>query len=85
MASKRNIKKAVKDVVYDIMDECDYVIVSGSSKSKEANDLMDETVVFYEDSMTKINAAKSKKEFAILRPELEKKAQDFRNKINAIN
>lgn len=85
MASKRTIKKAVKDVVYDIMDECDYVVVSGGTKSKEANDLMDETVAFYEDSMTKINAAKSKKEFAVLRPELESQAQEFRNKINAIS
>ena len=84
MASKRNIKKDVKQMVYDIMDECDYVIVSGDKNAPAATKLMDEVVGFYETMVPKINAAKNNADFKSVRAEIETKAIDFVEKMNKL-
>ena len=48
MASKKNIKKDVKQMVYDIMDDCDFIVVSGGKGADKAVKLMDDAVEFYE-------------------------------------
>lgn len=84
MASKRNIKKDVKQMVYDLMDECDYVIVSGDKNGPAATKLMDEVVGFYETMVPKINAAKNNADFKTVRAEIEAKAIDFVDKVNKL-
>lgn len=85
MASKRTIKREVKKMVYDIMDECDYVIVTDGKKKDDAEKLMDETVTFYEDIISKINQAKGKEAFRKLIEEVNKAHLDFIQKVNALN
>ncbi len=84
MASKRTLKKSLKDIIYDIMDECDYIIVTGGKNWEKAEKLMDETVEFYEEAIQRISASKSKADFAKLNGELQGKIQEFRDKVNAI-
>ena len=85
MASKRELKKAVKQMVYDVMDECDFVIVSEGKEHKKADKLMDEVADFYEVYIGKINTAKHKKDFQGLKAEIEGKAIGFVEQLNAIN
>ncbi len=84
MASKRNIKKDVKQMVYDLMDECDYVIVSGDKNGPAASKLMDEVVAFYDNMVPRINAAKNNADFKSVRSEIEAKAIDFVDKVNKL-
>ncbi len=84
MASKRNIKKDVKQMVYDLMDECDYVIVSGDKNGPAATKLMDEVVAFYDNMVPRINAAKNNADFKTVREEIEAKAIDFVDKVNKL-
>ncbi len=84
MASKKNIKKDVKQMVYDLMDECDYVIVSGDKNAPAASKLMDEVAAFYNDMVPKINAANNNAEFKSIRSEIETKAIEFVEKVNKL-
>lgn len=85
MASKKELKRSVKQMVYDVMDECDYVITNGGKKWDEAEALMDEVVGFYEAIVKKISAAKTKDDFKPLIEEIEKAQDEFTDKVNAIN
>ncbi len=82
MASKRELKKSVKEMVYDLMDECDYHAVSMGKNAGAAESLMDEVVGYHEMMMTKIRATKNKAGFKSLRAQLEEDAIDFVGKIN---
>ena len=82
MASKREIKKDIKEMVYDIMDECDFHVVSKSKGAGAAEALMDEAVGYHEMMMAKIRATKDKAGFRALRVQLEEDAIGFMNKVN---
>lgn len=82
MASKREIKKVIKEMVYDIMDECDFHVVSMGKNAEAAEALMDEAVGYHEMMMAKIRATKDKAGFRALRAQLDEDAADFVNKIN---
>ena len=82
MASKREIKKVVKEMVYDIMDECDFHVVSSNKSAEAAENLMDEAVGYHEMMMAKIRVTKDKAGFRALRAQLEDDAVEFVNKIN---
>ncbi|MCH2230170.1 MAG: hypothetical protein MK105_07475 [Crocinitomicaceae bacterium] len=82
MASKKNIKKDVKQMVYDIMDDCDFIVVSGGKGADKAVKLMDDAVEFYETIVPKINAAKKKADFKSVRAEIEEKAIGFVQELN---
>lgn len=84
MASKREIKKAVKEMVYDIMDECDYHVVNMNKNAEAAENLMDEVVEYHDTMMSKIRATKDKAEFRALRAQLEEDANNFVSKINEL-
>lgn len=84
MASKKDLKKEVKRLVYDIMDECDYILENDGKEAKAADKLMDEAVAFYEDIIPKIIAAKTKEDFKGLIAEIEKANEKFNEKMNAI-
>ena len=84
MASKREIKRAVKEMVYDIMDECDYHVVNMKKNSEAAEDLMDEVVGYHEMMMAKIRVTKDKAGFRALRAQLEEDANNFVGKINEL-
>lgn len=85
MANKRELKKSVKQMVYEIMDDCDFVIVSGGKNAENANQLMDDAVDFYETTIESINKTNDKKEFKSIREKIENSAIDFVNRLNELN
>lgn len=84
MASKKNLKHEVKQIVYDIMDECDYAIITDAKSKGKAEKLMDEVVEFYEMIIPKISATKSKADFRPLREEIETALNAMSAKLNEI-
>lgn len=85
MASKRDLKKAVKYMVYDVMDECDYAVVNSEKGNANAEKLMDEAVNFYEDVIAKINSAKTAAEFKSVKATIDGKYAFFTEGLNEIN
>jgi hypothetical protein len=84
MASKKDLKKDVKKLVNDVMDECDYIIITGGKNADAAEKLIDEVVGWYHSVIPKIVAAKSKKDFSGLREDIVKKGEDYVKKINSL-
>ncbi len=84
MASKRLLKKKMKRMVYEILDECDFVLVSEGKNADVADKLIDEAVDFHNQMNEKIGAANSKAEFRGIVEEIEKKSVDFVKKLNSL-
>ena len=84
MASKKDLKKRVKRMVYEVLNNCDYVIVNDGKNADKADQLSDDAVDFHDEVIAKINAAKSKKEFNDIVETLKKGGEDFVKKLNAL-
>jgi len=84
MASKKVLKKRVKGMVFEILNDCDYIIVNDGKNAEKADKLIDEAVDFHDEVIVKINAAKSKKEFNEIVSSLNKAGEDFVKKLNAL-
>ena len=85
MASKRILKKKVRSMVFEILNDCDYVVVNGGKNADKADALIDEAVDFHDAIIAKINKATSKKEFNDIQDELKKGSLDFTKKLNSLN
>lgn len=85
MASKRFLKKKVRNMVFEVLNDCDYVIVSGGSTADKADKLIDEAVDFHDATIAKINGAKNKKDFTSISADIAKSEIDFIKKLNGIN
>jgi hypothetical protein len=85
MASKRLLKKRVRNMVFEVLNDCDYVIVNDGKNADKADKLIDEAVDFHDDIIAKINAAKEKKDFNTIREALDKGSEDFVKKLNDLN
>ena len=84
MASKKDLKKRVKRMVYEVLNDCDYVIVNDGKNADKADQLSDDAVDFHDEVIAKINAAKSKKELNAIVETLKKGGEDFVKKLNAL-
>lgn len=85
MASKRLLKKKIRNMVFEVLNECDYVIVHGGGDADSADALMDEAVDFHDEVIGKINRAENKKDFKEIMSELNKVGLDFTKKLNALH
>ena len=84
MASKRLLKKKMKRMVYEILDECDYVLVSDGKNADAADKLIDEAVDFHNEMNEKIAGANSKADFRSIVEEINKRSEDFVKKLNSL-
>lgn len=85
MASIRLLKKRVQRIVIDLLDDCDYLIVSDSPNADEADRLIDDAVLFHDAILSRISAAKSKAEFRELVSEIDSKEEEFIERLNQVN
>lgn len=84
MASKRSLKKQIKSMTYDVLDEADYIMEAGGKGAEKADKLMDEAADFYQEMVAKVNAANVKKEFKAVAQEVEAAGKKFTEKLNAL-
>ncbi len=85
MASKRILKKRVRNMVFEVLNDCDYIIMNDGKNADKADSLIDEAVDFHDAIIAKISKANSKKEFNDIVSELKKGGEDFVKKLNALN
>lgn len=84
MASKRFFKKNLDKIVIDALEECYSVQLYDSSKTNASNKLIDEIVDFRDEMATKIQQAKSKKDFPKLVELVENASVEFIHKIQEL-
>lgn len=84
MASRRDIKRDLNYMVYDIWDECFFVMGLDPNKTAQAEELVENAGQFQDEMLEKINAAKNKADFKVIRQALEKAAEDFVLKLNKL-
>lgn len=85
MASKRELKRQVKYMIYDVIDECFYISDIRPEKEEQAEGIIQTTLDFHEDIVTKISQAKSKKEFRPIIAEIRAKEREFVDALNSLN
>ena len=85
MASKRNLKKRVRRVVFEVLNGCDEIIVSEGKDADKADKLIDEAVDFHDDIISKIVKASSKKEFNAILEEFTKGQKALAKKLDGLN
>ncbi len=85
MASKRLLKKRLRRIVEDLLDDCDYLIVNETSTADEADKLIDEAVDFYEEALNEINKAKEKSDYRKVVEMISTKEEQFFSKLNKLN
>lgn len=84
MASKKVLKKKVKGMVFEILNDCDFITMTDSKNAEKADNLMDEAVDFHDEIISKINNAKTKKDYNEIKESLGKAEIDFVKKLNAL-
>lgn len=85
MASKRDLKRRIKGVIYEVFDECDYIMVSSKENADAAEALIDEAADFYLEMMEKINEAKVHADYTAIRHLLAEKEEYFVDRLNELN
>lgn|GEM_PF-5924475 len=85
MASKRILKKNLLKLVVDVVDESYSIqLYNPKEKTKKTEKLIDDVLNFHDEMRTKIKAAKSKKEIAPLRAQIEKNAIGYIEELNGL-
>jgi hypothetical protein len=88
MASIRNLKKDINNVLGDLIEAVYIVEASGDDKqSKEGSEIIDSAIDTFDDLIAKVNKKDVKnrsKHLEAVRKELEEKAQTLSEKINKL-
>lgn len=84
MASIKNLKKEINNVLGDIIDECLFVFTKDVKKSEA---IIDEIIVLFDELIAKVHAKpieNKKAHFNAIKSELEKRATALLDKVNAL-
>ncbi|NBU91775.1 MAG: hypothetical protein EBR54_07380 [Flavobacteriia bacterium] len=85
MANRRTLKKEINALVFDIIDECLYLQEHHDDKVHDAEALIEEVVMVYNELIERINKGKNKADFSSVRNEFYEKSELFSEKLNAIS
>jgi hypothetical protein len=84
MASKRDIKRDLNNMVFDVVEECFSIQLYDEKKTQETEQFIEDAADFLEQTLTKINAAKTKKDFGPIVEEIENKAETWVERLNSM-
>lgn len=85
MANKRQLKKNINTVIFDVIDECIYIQETRPEKLDASETLINEAIDVYNTLMAGIHSAKSKADYTEIISTFEEKADDFVDKLNSLN
>jgi len=84
MASKRLIKRNLNGMIIEVVEEAYDVQILDASKTEKSDALINEAVAYRDEMITKINAAKTKKDFAPIVADLNDKVDVYIKKLNEL-
>lgn len=88
MASVKNLKKDINYILGDIIEEC-YVwqLVNPEADTSKSETIIDEAIVTFDELIEKVhtkNVENKKAHFKSINVELESRAKELLNKVNAL-
>jgi len=84
MANKRDIKKGLNNLIFDIVDDCFSVQLFNEKKAEASDKVIDQVAKFQDEMLSKISKAKSKVEFKAIHSEIEAKSEEFFQAVSAL-
>lgn len=84
MASKRDIKKIVNSVIIDIVEESFSVQLFNEAKTEASNKVIDNAAAVQDEILSRISAAKSKKDFTSIIADFETKTDELYDQVNKL-
>lgn len=84
MASKRELKRDINNMIYDVVDECYSLQLYDESKKKKTDAFIDEAANFQDEITSAIKKAKNKKDFKSIIEKFEKTNEEWRVKLNKL-
>ena len=84
MASKRELKKELRRMIEDVVEECYSVQLYNPKKAEASDKLIDESVVFYDEMVTEIRHGKSRQDARATINKMGAKADDLIKKLNGL-
>ena len=85
MANKRNLKKALHNMVIDIVDECYTVQLFEPEKETQTEQLIDEAIAFLDTTIHAIYKAEKKADFKPILSDIHEKSRYFTEQLNSLN
>lgn len=85
MSSKRNLKKYVNNMVFDLVDECFHIQESDPKKEKKTEALFDKVADFQDEILQEIHAAKTKKDYNPIVAKINDMQVKFTEELNGLN
>ena len=82
MASKRKFKKDLNKMVFEVVEECFSVQLYNETKTQATNELIEEVIHFRNELTSKIQKAKTTKDFPAIKTEVEDAAVEYIHNLN---
>ena len=84
MASVRQLKKEVNNMIFDVVEECYSIQLYNPSKKAETEAFIDEAADYMNSTLTAINAAKTKADYKKIIADAEATAEKWVERLNTI-
>lgn len=84
MANRRDLKKNINNMIYDVVDECYSIQLFNDSKQEVTDQFIDDAAAFQEEIMGEISKAKSKVEFKAIREKFLKTNDEWLERLNKL-
>ncbi len=84
MANKRDIKKIVNSVIFDIVEESYSVQLFNESKAEASNKIIDAAATVQDELLSRISQAKSKADFKSIYADFENKTDELYDQVNKL-
>jgi hypothetical protein len=85
MANKRTLKRQVKYMIYDVIDECYFISGTQDGKDADAEATIQKAIDFHEEILPQIGRAKNKADFKGVMSIIEAKQTEFVELLNGLN
>lgn len=71
-------------MVFDVIDECFSIQLYDQKKTEKTEKFIEDAADFLEGTLGKINGAKTKKDFTPIIEEIEKKSEEWVDRLNSL-
>ncbi|HTO38827.1 MAG TPA: hypothetical protein VL021_10410 [Brumimicrobium sp.] len=84
MASVRDLKRNINNMIYDVVDECFSIQLFDESKEEVTDAFIEDAADFQEEIMAAIGRAKSKKEYKAIEEKVEATHEEWLARLNKL-
>ncbi|MCC5924534.1 MAG: hypothetical protein JJT77_12175 [Crocinitomicaceae bacterium] len=84
MSSKKDLKKAIKQMVFEVVEECFTIQLFDETKKEASEKLINDAIVYLNTAVSEINAAKDKATFKAIENRAEQKADEWVEALNKL-